>query len=202
MGGLALFAAPLVEPVSLDDLKDHLRITDSSEDELVTGYGVSARQTLEADRYPGLGISLITQTWDLFLDSWPSGVDPIIFPKPPLQTVTSVSWFDLANNETVLDVSTYRVDNTVQPGEGVSMARIFPVSGWPGVSLRQANGVKVRGVAGFGDVPTTVPMSLVLAIKMLTGTFYEFREASSEVAAKCLPYSFDTLTGLYRRDGT
>jgi uncharacterized phiE125 gp8 family phage protein len=202
MAGLALYAVPATEPVSLDGLKDHLRITDSSEDELLTGYGIAARQTLEGDRYPGLGISLITQTWDLFLDSFPPGIGPIIFPKPPLQTVTSVSWFDIHNTETVLDVSTYQVDNTTMPGEAVSMARIFPVNGWPGVSLRPVNGVKVRAVEGFGDKTTDIPTPLALAICQLTGTFFEFREASAEIAAKCLPYNFDTMTGLYRRDGT
>ncbi len=126
--GLVLFAAPTVEPCSLDDLKDHLRITDSSEEESVTNYGLGARQMLESDRYPGVGVSLITQTWDLFLDGFPSGTDPIIVPKPPLQLVTSISWFDSSNAETVLDVSTYVVDKTTLPGEAVSMARIFPAA--------------------------------------------------------------------------
>ncbi len=201
MSGLALFAAPLIEPCTLDELKGHLRITDSSEDELVIGYGVAARQTIESDRFPGLGISMITQTWDLYLDSFPSGIDPIIFPKPPLQTITSVSWFDPTGAETVLDVSTYQLDNTIQPGEATSMARIFPNTGWPGVTTRKVNGVKVRGVAGFGDKTTDVPVPLTLALRQLTGTFHEFREASAEIAAKCLPYNYDTLTGLYRRDG-
>lgn len=202
MAGLVLVTPPAIEPVSLDDLKDGLYVTDASQDETITTYGLGARQMIEQDRYPGLDIALITQTWDLFLDSFPSGVDRIVVPKPPLQTVTSISWFDIHNVETTLSASTYFPDPTTSPGEGVSSARIWPTPAWPGVTLRPVNGVKVRFVTGFGDAPDEVPAGLRIAIQMLTGSFFENREASTEVAVKCLPFSYDSLTGLYRRDGT
>jgi uncharacterized phiE125 gp8 family phage protein len=202
MAGLVLVTPPAIEPVALDDLKDGLYISDPSQDELVTFYGVGARQVIEGDRYPGLDIALLTQTWDVFLDGFPSGVSEIVIPKPPLQTVTSVSWFDIANNETILDASTYYVDNTTKSGEGVSPARIWPTPGWPGEALRPVNGVKVRIVAGFGATVDKVPAGLKIAIQMLTGTFWENREATTEIAVKCLPFNFDSLTGQFRRDGT
>lgn len=203
--GLVLVTPPAVDPVSLDDVKDHLRIFDTSEDGSVELYAAAARETMEAARYPGLDICLITQTWDLFLDAFPRGINVIEIPKPPLQTIVSISYTNPQNVTTTLDPATYSVDNAPELGPGTGPARVAPVSGWPGVSLRALNGVKVRFTAGFGDDRSAVPANLQVALMMLAGTAFENREATGDASAaksiKMVPFGYEAYVGLYRRAG-
>lgn len=202
--GLSLVTPPAIEPVSLDDLKTHLRIFDSSEEGNVTRYAISARQTMESSRYPGLNICLITQTWDFFLDAFPAIGDVIVVPKPPLQTVT-ITYTDALGNVTTMDPATYIVDNSPELGPGTGPARIGAVNGWPAASLQAINGVRVRFVAGFGTTPDTVPMNLQIALMMLAGTAYENREATGDAQnpkmLSCVPFGYDSYVGLYRPAG-
>lgn len=216
--GLRLVVPPAVEPIGLDETKDHLRITDPSEDELVAGYIVAARQTMEASREPGLDIALITQTWALILDQFPNrGTAFIEVPKPPLQSVTSVTYVDAAGVTHTMPSSGYDVDNDPPLGPGTGTGRIVAVSGWPPDSLRPVAAITITIVCGFGSDPSSVPAPLRLAQKMLVGTFFEQREATGDsgdvqrtsravlnripLAPFRVPYNYDMLTGLYRREG-
>jgi len=65
---------PAVEPVTLSEVKAHLRIDGTSEDDLLGGLVRAARQDVERST----GLALIDQSWRLVLDRWPaSGTVPL-----------------------------------------------------------------------------------------------------------------------------
>lgn len=167
---LVAVTGPTGEPVSLDDLKLHLRIDGRDEDALLAGLITAARQEVEFET----GRALMTQTWDLWLDGWPCvhGTPSAVLriPLPRLQAVAWVKYFDTANGEHTLDASAYYVDSASEPG------RVCLAYGqsWPATVLRPINGVQVRFTAGYGDAGS-VPPKLAAAIKLVAGWLYENR---------------------------
>ena len=63
----ALITGPALEPVSLADVKAHLRVDTDDEDALLTAAIVSARVHVEAVTRR----VLIEQSWRVYLDRWP-----------------------------------------------------------------------------------------------------------------------------------
>jgi uncharacterized phiE125 gp8 family phage protein len=101
--------APVTEPVELDDVKAHLRITADNEDSLLTDLITSARQ--EAEKITGR--SLAPQTITLTLDSPP--LDKLTLPRPPAVSVTSVSKRAEGGSFTAISSSLY----SLVPGTNV-----------------------------------------------------------------------------------
>jgi uncharacterized phiE125 gp8 family phage protein len=64
-----LVEGPAVEPVSLADMKAHLRVDDDAEDALIEGLVKAARLMVEAASRR----LLVSQTWRVLLDRWPEG---------------------------------------------------------------------------------------------------------------------------------
>ena len=87
--------------------------------------------------------AFITQTWDWLFDAFPAS--GLKVPKPPLQSVTSITYIDTDGNSQTLAATEYRVDNSTEPG------RITPAFSkvWP-VTRAVTNAVTVRIVVGFG----------------------------------------------------
>lgn len=179
MYGLTQTSAPASEPVTTAELKSWLRIEHSSDDTDIAALGLAARRLVESY----LGRQLVTATWRLTLDGfpWPGGwaylevptlfPDPhtIRLPKAPLQSVTSVEYYDLTGTLQTLAADTYNVDAAHDPG------RILLAMGkvWPVTQLRPG-AVRVTFVAGYGNA-AAVPEELKLAIKMLAAHWYERR---------------------------
>lgn len=214
---------PSIEPISLDDVKNHLRIplSDTSQDEFIQGCVVAARQTMENSKFPGLDICFMTQTWNLILDAFPKdGLTYIEIPKRPVSSVSSITYTDINGNTTTWPSNQYKVDiyPTLGPDAGAG-ARILPaqsgsaVGYWPnvnpGVSLAPMNAVTVQFVAGHGTDPVLVPMPLKIMLGMLTGSFFQFREATGDAgdvgatpkAPIEVPLGYTMLSRMYRDDG-
>lgn len=185
---LKIYAAPEVEPVSLTEAKLHLRVDITDDDALITMLIQSARETVEAITRR----ALISQTWDMTLDDWPES-DAIEVPLPPLQSVTSITYVDEDGNSATVSASDYSVDTTSDPGRIVLDAD----ASWPSVSLRPANGVTVRFVAGYGAAGSDVPAAIRSAILLLVGHLYENREATSQNIFQ-LPMGVDMLLWPFR----
>lgn len=189
---------PAVEPVLLADAKAHLNITDSGDDTLISAQILASRQLLERM----LGQSLITTTFDLFLDAFPSGrwsltrESSLIIDVPggPLQSVTSVNYMPGDGGaETVMASTGYNVDAASVPG------RIEPgTAGWP-ITAKRINAVRIRYVAGYGDAAANVPDALKRAILLLVGHMHENREAVAVgVSTALLPMGVSEILSEYR----
>ena len=163
---LKIIIPPIQEPVTLEEAKAHLRIDGADEDNFISSLITAAREYAEGFQRR----AYITQTWELWLDNWPDK-NYISIPLPPLQTVTSVKYFD-AGTEYTLSESDYFVDDKTEPG------RVILAHGrsWPSVRLRPANGVAVQFTAGYDEAK--IPQRVKQAILLLIGHWYENREAS------------------------
>lgn len=159
----------------------------SIEDDLLTALITAARQDCEKfqnRRY-------ITQTWELWLDAWPDK-DFIEIPLPPLQSVSSIKYYDTEDTEATFSSDDYFVDTKSEPGR----VSLNYGESWPSTTLRPANGVCVTFVAGYGDEASDVPRNIYQAILLLLGHLYENREAVSQitnVAIKELPLGTQSL---------
>ena len=165
----------------------------SEEDDLLDALIATAREYAEDYQKR----ALITQVWDLFLDSFPR-TDRLQIPLPQLQSGAStpvVSFFDTDDTETTFAAGNYFVDTISEPG------RIVLNDGeqWPQDTLRPANGVKIRFTAGYGDAATAIPAKTILAIRLLIGHLYENREATivGTIISKA-PFAVDALLSMNR----
>lgn len=165
---LKLITAAAVDPLDLAEVKAHLRVDHVDDDALITIYQRAAVAAIEG-KDGWLGRALITQTWDLYLDSFPAG--EIKIPLAPLQSVTHVKYDDAAGVEQTVAAADYTVDAISEPGW------VVPNDGvaWP-TTLVAVNAVRVRFVAGYGVASASVPAAIRAAILLTVGTLYGARE--------------------------
>lgn len=168
-----LITQPEVEPVTLARAKEHLRVDHTADDELIQAMIEGARRF--AEKF--MQRSIITQTWELVIDTFP--VNEIMLPFPPLQSVVSIKYDDANGNEQTLGTNGYDVDNVSEPGW------VVPVTtGWPSTIFEGINSVRIRYVAGYSpsaDSPdnliANVPPSINSAILLHLGSLYAQRES-------------------------
>ena len=168
IGSWTLVTPPTEEPVTLAEIKDHLRISGTAEDSLLTLYAQMAREAVENECWR----ALLPQTWVLYLTSWPT--DGIIaLPRPPLQSVTSVVYTDEAGAAHTFAAANYRVDTASEPGRIV----LAPDAAWPSDALDSGYPIAVTFVAGYADA-SAVPGMAKAAILLQIGEIYANREAA------------------------
>jgi uncharacterized phiE125 gp8 family phage protein len=177
--GLKLVTAPANDPVSLAEAKAHLRVETNDEDLLIEAFVKAATEHVDGPR-GFLGRALVDQTWDYYLDTFPSdctGDLPIKLPLPPVIEVTGVFYQDSAGVEQTFSAASYTVDTYAEP------ARIVLTSSgsWPTVN-EVANAVRVRFRAGYVDASYSpavdaVPFSIRAAILLHVGDLYNNRES-------------------------
>ena len=187
---LVLATAPSVEPVTTAEAKAHLRVDISDDDTLIGSLVTAARALVEQNTRR----ALVTQTWDLFADEWPEG-RAFVLPMAPLQSVTGVYYTPDGSSEATFASANYVVDAKSEPGR----VMLQSAASWPGDTLEEVNGVRVRFVAGYG-LAAAVPEPLKMAIKLIVGHWYENREAVAVTGAipKEMPMAVDYLLWPYR----
>jgi len=158
----------------------------SVEDDLLNSLIEAARQYAEDYQRR----AYITQTWELWLDSFPSE-DYIEIPLPPLQTVNSVKYYNTSDTEATFADTYYLQDIKSEPGR---VALNYSET-WPSTTLRPSNGVCIEFVVGYGDVASDVPKKVKQAMLLLISHWYENREAviSTGAMPKEIPFAVDAL---------
>lgn len=176
MAGLKLITGPATEPVTVSELKTHLRIDSTTEDTYLGTLIQTAREDCEQFQ----NRAYITQTWELTLDGWAKF--PIKLPRPELISITSVKYYDTADTETTYSTDNYFVDTSSEVGRiGLNYNITLPST-----TLRPQNAVIIQYIAGFGAA-ADVPQRIKHAILMLCGHYYENRETVSPVDLKQIP---------------
>lgn len=185
MPALKLITAATVEPVTLSEMKAHLRVDEvfTDDDTYISGLISAARAHIEHTT----GYLMGSQSWQMALDYFPMG-NIGLFPYPyynglplqawqpfftvpiyrlmdnprqikiplgPLVSITSIAYIDANGVSATISASDYVVDNISLPG------RICLKTGkdWPtpAAGLAVANGVLITFVAGYA--PTTGGLS-------------------------------------------
>ena len=164
MAAIRQTTAPTTFPVTLTEAKAHCRVTDDDDNNYIVDLIKVATAKVETDT----ARQLIDAIWTLTLDAFPK---IIYLPYPPVQSVTSVKYYDSAGSQQTWGSSNYQTDLLAEPG------RIQPAYGlsWPDVRS-QLNVVEVIYVAGYGDEASDVPVELKQGIKLWLAQMYEFRE--------------------------
>jgi uncharacterized phiE125 gp8 family phage protein len=158
---------PTQEPVTLADCKAHARgLMDlPDEDGLFALYIKAARVACE--EY--LERAVFTQTWKLVRDGFCAEME---LPRAaPLQTVTSVKYYDTTGTQQTLATTVYRVDTDSTPGRVV----LKPDQSWPDVQTTRGQAVEIIYVCGWSSV-ATIPASLKVAMASLAAHLYLNRE--------------------------
>lgn len=180
---LVLVTAPTSLPVTLAEVKAGARLDSDVEtdDALIAGYVRSAVSQIDG-RDGGIGLALLTQTWDYKIDCFPlrGRYDEIRLPLAPVQSVTSITYVDLAGASQTLATSRYQL-----AGVGDAEARIVTAYGYDWPDTRdQPEAVTVRFVAGYGDTHNDVPEQIRHALMAMVRD--QFDGCSSDLPMKLL----------------
>ena len=157
---------PTTEPVSLAEAREQMRNEELSfDDDYVTALIKAARKYCE--NYCNRGF--ITQTW---VENRNYFVEPLLLSKNPVQSVTSLKYYDIDDAQQTLATANYQVDILSQNAkiyEGIS-------AGFPSISSSVINPIEITYVVGYGDDAADVPEDIRHAIKMMISFLYENRE--------------------------
>jgi uncharacterized phiE125 gp8 family phage protein len=175
-------ANPATEPLSLSEAKKHLEIgqSDTTHDVEVQSLIVAARELWEHDTQALTVSRAVTEK----LDGWPD--ECWRFYHRPVQSVTSVNYYDALNNSQLLSSSIYSLD---APNRRLLVA---VDEDWPDIETRW-DAVTVVYVAG----ETIVPEIAKSAMKLQLDVLFELRGMTKEKDA-CLR-AYENLVIRYQR---
>ena len=143
-------------PVSVADMKTHLRVTHSEHDALIESYIEAAVNKIEG----GANLCLVTQTWNAYF-RWDEVKDQMRLWKYPISSITSVKYYDTDNS-----IQTDDAGNRTESLSGRPATILFEDT--PSVYERE-DAMDVEFVAGF----TTIPSDILLAIKLYVARIYD-----------------------------
>lgn len=183
---------PEVEPVSVDELLDHIRVTSDREQILVRGFIASAREW--AEQYTGR--AFLWQRWRQSYDvRFPAVIrlmrSPLIVSSgSPASPV--VSYYDAAG--ALIGYTTFWADADADP----PVLRPAYDTVWPQARTYLGTAVTVTYDAGYGTLPEQVPEPIRLAIKMQAAYYFVQREAVTDQSLEEAPMAVKALLSPYR----
>lgn len=128
-------------PVSLDEIKAQLKVEHDIDDDHITDLILSASDIIEK----ALGRTFVSQTWDLilprFCEHHISCRCPIKFPMPPLESITTIKYYNPSDTLITMDSADYYVVATSED-RGFVQPKLY----WPATSFYRPNAVQIRFV--------------------------------------------------------
>jgi uncharacterized phiE125 gp8 family phage protein len=180
--GVTVVTPPTEEPLSLSEVKQHLRYPFDVESELIESLVVAARVYCETVT----GRAFVTQELRLTRDSFPGACEGYEFrlPRPPLASLTAdddfpdlgITYTDTSGATQSVSTASYVVDTSSLPGR-VALAYGYD---WPTDAIEQIAAVKVNYLAGYGAA-SAVPVTIKQAMLLLIGHWFVNREAVGNV---------------------
>lgn len=186
---IELVTAPATTAISLEEVRQQLRI-EHSDDDLLLDRLINVAQAF-TDVMGALGHAMINQTWAQWVAPYPSEVRLFL---GPVRSVSSIKYYD---TDGVLQTAT--LDNFDVFGTEFATT-IKPKSGyaWPSTQNRP-DAIRIEYVIGYGSSASDVPEGIRHAMMMLIGHWYENRENAALDQLSDVPYGYDVIIGLYRR---
>jgi len=181
-----LTTPPTAEPITLVEVKAHLRLDEGDEDALLASIITTAREHLERET----GLCLISQTWRLCLDFWPR--DSILqIVKFPVQAVENVTVYDHGGAPVEVSLEGHLLDGEGRP------ARLWLRD--PPVPGQVMNGIEIEFIAGFGETGVDVPDGLKRALLLHVAHMFAYRGVVSlEQQPAGVPDGYERLIASYR----
>lgn len=193
---VAIVTEPVVEPVTITEAREHLRVTHYDDDKYIGSLVTAARQWAESFTRR----CFCEQTWDEWFPAFCGESFPLS--KAPLVSVTGVYYTNYAEVETALTVTTdYIVDTASVPGRVV----LAYGKSWPSFTPSVKSPIRVRYVAGYAsgsspdDYRAPVPKAIKEAILLMVGHYYNNRENTiAGVGLTGIPFGAEYLLWPYR----
>ena len=168
----------VVEPIDLSDVKVHIKVSGTTDDDIIYNIMLQVRDYIETV----LNRQLNTATLIYAIDEFPTKT---IFniPRPPLQSITSIIYSNTDNVLTTLATTEYGTDTLSEPGR----VYLLPDKAWPS-TYNIPNAVKITYQAGYASA-AAVPRRIKLLMLLMIADLYKYRGAISiEDFIDSLPY--------------
>ncbi|RWX76157.1 hypothetical protein EPK99_20350 [Neorhizobium lilium] len=182
----ALITPPVAEPLTLAEVKAHLRLDQTDEDALLLSLIRTAREHLERET----GLCLITQSWRLYLDRWPR--DGIVrIARSPVQAIQNARVYDADGDPVDVSLEDHLLDGSGRP------ARFWLRN--PPKPAQAVNGIEIDFTAGYGEAGTDVPDTLKRAMLIHIGHMFAFRGViSPDQQPAGIPDGYERLTAPFK----
>lgn len=168
MTGVKVVTPPSDMVISLNDAKRHLRFDSEEEDTVIRRLIRSSTKWAQTF----LNRQLLTATLRQDLSGFPAADnDPIKLPRPPLQSITSINYYDEAGVLQLWADTEYQVDTISEPG------RVMPVpsGSWPTTQDDRFGAVQITYLAGFTE-KALIPENIITGMLMLLASNFQVRE--------------------------
>lgn len=166
--------APAVEPLTLAEAKDFLRVTGTQQDALISALISAARAAIEAHTRT----RLITQTVRLTAHDFCRWLS---LPVWPIQSVDTMRYTASDGTDTLLDPATYQVVE----GQPKALMAAYGLQ-WP-TTRDEANAVRIDLTLGYGDSAADVPEDIINALRFLVASYHEHRLAAPGDMSMSMP---------------
>ena len=165
--GLTLVTPPVLEPLTLREIKRHLNLADQFvRDDVLIFQQLLPQSRRELEDY--CNRALITQSWRLTLDRPPTEV---LLPRNPVQSITLVEYENADGDLVEVPNEQIRLLTDREP----AVLHLAYPQPWPSDRGRNLAGIRVDYVAGYGATAAAVPAGIKGCILRLIETYYRFR---------------------------
>lgn len=168
-------------PVSVADMRDHLRVDHTSDDDYIEGLILSATRFVEAET----GRDFTDATYDAYVPEFPGLDAPIQLTKQPCSEVVHIKYYATDGTQQTWDSDNYHV---MKPTNVAAWIAPIYTTSYP-ASYTRPDAVNVKYVVSYSAVPKTLEHCL----KLIVGSWYEHRESNTEAKISELPLGAERL---------
>lgn len=178
-----LVTGPATEPITLTQAKKQLELSpsDTAHDDHLTLLIQTAREQWEHDT----DSACLTQTWSVNLEYFCD--DEIYLPKRPIQSITSITYYDGSSTQQILSTDIYSLDSAARA------VRLKYQQIWP-TTVERWDAITVTYVCGYTS-SSLVPAAAKQAMLLLVGKYFENRD----LLTNDVIYKDETYEALVRR---
>lgn len=169
-----------LEPVTVTEAKDHLRVDHSNDDSVILSLIKSARYRLEA----ATGLAFFTQTRQLRLPCFPYK-SKILLPGYPVQSVTHIKYYDTGGTQQTWSNSEYTLRDAKPNYIQLNYNEVYPVH------RSKRDEIEIEYIAGETSTVSIDPR-VIQAIKLDVELNYDDLLLNRDARARII-YSYDAL---------
>ncbi len=185
--GLTQSAAPGATAISAAEVKNYSKVITTADDTLIADLIDAATTYFEEV----CNRQLITATWVWTPERF---ARRLVMPRAPLQSVTTLKYYDSGGTQQTLSSAVYTVVTSVNPGYIVEAVN----QTWPSLQGRP-EAIEVTYKAGYGNAAANVPDEVRTCLLQLVDHFYHERSGVAiGVTSKALEFSTDSIIQRYR----
>ena len=178
-----LLTSPLVDPISLSEMKAFLKLETDGEDDLLRAFISAARVHLEHM----IGRHLITQSWRVALHG--PLQETFTLSIQPVTAIKEAAILSADGDLVDLSPESFVIRDPADP------ARISNIGG---VSVGMAQRLQIDVETGFGPTPEDVPESLRMALRLIVAEWHERRLIAEPGQLPSLATALGPLIAPYR----